>query len=95
MTALTLITALNILEQQHALLFFLVDLSLKSSLILLIAFAIQLLIRDRFLTASTKSIIWMMAFAALILLPLFHEILPRISLSLSLESSIVAAHYWA
>lgn len=91
MTALTLITALNILEQQHALLFFLVDLSLKSSLILLIAFAIQLLIRDRFLTASTKSIIWMMAFAALILLPLFHEILPRISLSLSLESSIVAA----
>ena len=56
MTALSVITALNILEQQHALLFFLVDLSLKSSFILLIAFALQLPLRENYLTASTKSI---------------------------------------
>ena len=83
MTALSVIAALNILEQQHTLLFFLIDLSLKSTLVLLVAFAIQFLIRERCLTPSTKSIIWMMAFAALILLPLFHETIPKISLSLS------------
>lgn len=90
MTALTVIAALNILEQQHALLFFLIDLSLKSSLVLLVAFAIQFLIRERCPTPSTKSIIWMMAFAALILLPLFHEIIPKISFSLSYEAAIAS-----
>lgn len=91
MTAISVITALDILEQQHALLFFLVDLSLKSSFILLIAFAIQLPLRESCPTASTKSIIWMMVFAALILLPLFHEIVPTISLSVSFESAIANA----
>lgn len=89
MTALSVIAALNILEQQHALLFFLVDLSLKSSIVLLVAFAIQFLIRERCPTPSTKSVIWMMAFAALILLPLFHEIIPEISLSLSYEAAVM------
>ncbi len=84
MTAYSVIAALNILEQQHALLFFLIDLSLKSSLVLFVAFAIQLFIRERCLTPSTKSIIWMMAFAALILLPLFHAFIPKISFSLSI-----------
>lgn len=88
MTALSAIAALNILEQQHTLLFFLIDLSLKSSLVLLVAFATQLLIRERCPSPSTKSIIWMMAFAALILLPLFHEIIPKISLSLSYKAAI-------
>ena len=91
MTALSVIAALNILEQQHTLLFFLIDLSLKSTLVLLVAFAIQFLIRERCLTPSTKSIIWMMAFAALILLPLFHEIIPKISLSPSYEAAIVSS----
>ena len=90
MTTLSVIAALNILEQQHALLFFLIDLSLKSSLILFVAFAIQLLIKERGPTPSTKSIIWMMAFAALILLPLFHQIIPKISLSVSYEATIAA-----
>jgi len=90
MTALSVIAALNILEQQHALLFFLIDLSLKSSLVLLVTFAIQFLIRERCPSPSTKSIIWMMAFAALILLPLFHQILPKISFSLSYESAIAS-----
>lgn len=90
MTALSIIAALNILEQQHALLFFLIDLSLKSSLVLLVAFAIQFLIQERCPTPSTKSIIWMMAFAALILLPLFHQIIPNISLSLSYEAGIAS-----
>jgi beta-lactamase regulating signal transducer with metallopeptidase domain len=90
MTALSVIAALNILEQQHALLFFIIDLSLKSSLVLLVAFAIQFLIRERSLTPSTKSIIWMMVFAALILLPIFHEVIPKISLSLSYEAAIAS-----
>lgn len=90
MTALSVIAALNILEQQHALLFFLIDVSLKSSLVLVVAFAIQFLIRERSPTPSTKSIIWMMAFAALILLPLFHEIIPKISLSLSYGAAIAS-----
>jgi beta-lactamase regulating signal transducer with metallopeptidase domain len=90
MTALTVIAALNILEQQHALLFFLIDLSLKSSLVLLVAFAIQLLIKERCPTPSTKSVIWMMAFAALILLPIFHEIIPKISFSLNYEAAIAS-----
>ena len=90
MTALSVIAALNILEQQHALLFFLIDLSLKSSLVLLVTFAIQFLIRERCPSPSTKSIIWMMAFAALILLPIFHQILPKISFSLSYESAIAS-----
>jgi len=88
MTAFSVIAALNILEQQHALLFLLIDLSLKSSLVLFVAFAIQFVVRERCPTPSTKSIIWMMAFAALILLPLFHEIIPKISLSLSYEPAI-------
>lgn len=90
MTAFSVIAALNILEQQHTLLFYLVDLSLKSSLVLLVAFTIQLVVRERCPTPSTKSIIWMMAFAALILLPLFHAILPKISLSLSYEVAIAS-----
>jgi len=90
MTALSVIAALNILEQQHALLFLLIDLSLKSSLVLLVAFAIQFIIRERSPSPSTKSIIWMMAFAALILLPVFHEIIPKISFSLSYEAAIAS-----
>ncbi len=91
MTALSVVTALNILEQNHAFLFFLVDLSLKSSLILIFAFAIQLVLTERRLSSSTKSIIWMMTFSALILLPLFHEVIPRISLSFSFESAALMA----
>lgn len=86
MTALTVIAALNILEQQHGLLFLLIDLSLKSSLVLAAAFAMQFLIRDR--NPSTKSITWMMAFACLILLPLFHEIVPAIAFSYSHEATL-------
>lgn len=88
MTALSVIAALNILEQQHTLLFFLIDLTIKSTLILLLAFVIQFLIQGRHPTSSTKSIVWMMAFAALILLPLFHQIIPTLSFSLSYESSL-------
>lgn len=86
MTALSVITALNILEQQHGLLFFLIDLSLKSSLLLAAAFLIQFLIGDR--NPATKSIVWMMAFAGLILLPLFHEIVPTISFSYGYQSAL-------
>lgn len=84
MTAQTLIAALNILEQQHALLFFLLDLSLKSTLVLLLAFTIQFLIRDR--SPSVKSIVWMGTFAALILLPLFHQVAPKTSLAFATHS---------
>ena len=84
MTALSVIAALNILEQQHGLLFFLIDLSLKSSLVLAAAFALQFFLRDG--NPATKSIVWMMALAGLILLPLFHEIVPTISFSLDHQS---------
>ncbi len=86
MTALSVIAALNILEQQHSLLFFLIDLSLKSSLVLAAAFAIQSLIGDR--NPATKSIVLMMAFAGLILLPLFHKIIPTISFSFGYQSAL-------
>lgn len=79
MTALTVIAALNLLEQHHALLFFLIDLTLKSSLLLTATFALQFLLRAS--SPSTKSIVWMMAFAGLMLLPLFHQIVPNISFS--------------
>ncbi|MEX0964617.1 MAG: M56 family metallopeptidase [Pseudohongiellaceae bacterium] len=96
MTALSVIAALNILEQQHALLFFLIDLSLKATLLLSAAFFIQLLIGKS--TPSTKSIVWMMAFAGLILLPLFHQIIPSISFSYSylsvLENYAGTAQTW-
>jgi len=88
MTALSVVAALNLLEQQHTLLFLIIDLSLKSSLVLLVAFAMQFLLSERRPSPSTKSIVWMMAFAALILLPLFHEIVPKISLSLRYDESL-------
>ncbi len=86
MTALSVIAALNVLEAQHGLLFFLIDLSLKSTLVLAAIFAIQLLMGNR--SPATKSIVWMMAFAGLILLPLFHEIVPTISFSYSYQSTL-------
>jgi len=79
MTALTVLAALNLLEQHHGLLFFLIDMSLKSTLLLCATFALQFLIR--YSSPSTKSIVWMMAFAGLILLPVFHQIVPSISFS--------------
>ncbi len=79
MTALSVIAALNILEQQHGLLFFLIDLSLKSSLVLALVFALQFFFGAG--NPAKRSIVWMMAFAGLILLPLFHEIVPAISFS--------------
>jgi beta-lactamase regulating signal transducer with metallopeptidase domain len=88
MTTLSLIATLNILEQHHQLLFYLTDLSIKSSLILLLAFSIQLLSRERYLSPSTKSTIWMMSFAALLLLPLFHQLMPKISFSLNYDVAI-------
>ncbi|GJM13367.1 MAG: hypothetical protein DHS20C12_17700 [Pseudohongiella sp.] len=90
MTAFSVIAALNILEQQHALLFLLIDLSLKSTVILSLAFAIQFLISGRSTTSSTKSIVWMMAFAALILLPLFNQILPKIAFSVNSEADLAS-----
>ena len=85
MTTLSVIAAINVLEQQHSLLFLLIDFSLKSTLVLIAAFLVQFLLRHR--NPSTKSIAWMMAFAGLILLPLFHEIVPTISLSYSYQSA--------
>ncbi len=88
MTAISIVAALNVLEQQHQLLHFLIDLSFKSSLILILAFSIQLYLGTR--AASLKSIVWMMVFAALIFLPLFHEIFPRISLPINYDSTALA-----
>lgn len=88
MTAYSIIAALNLLEQQHGLLFYLIDLSLKSTILIALGFLLQLLIRDR--NPALRSIAWMMAFAGLLLLPLFHEIVPAISLSYYYQSALLS-----
>jgi len=89
MTVVSIVTVLETLSHHHSTLFLLVDLSFKSSLILILAYSLNLLLIKR--SAYAKSMLWMMTFTSLLFLPLFHELLPAIPISLSYEDPVISS----
>ena len=76
-------TALESLTQSNPILLGIIDLSFTSSLIIILALLLSLLIRKR--SASIKSIFWKMVFASLLFLPLLQLILPELTILLPVE----------
>ena len=89
MTIIYLLSALETLEQQYTILFLLIDLTLKSSIVLLLTFSLGLHFRKY--SAADQSALWMVAIASLLLLPLFHFLLPSLPISLAIDESVFAS----
>lgn len=80
-----LVTALNTLASQSPLLLLLVDLTLKSTLILLIACLAQVSLHRK--SGSERSIYWVFVIGALLFLPLFHSVLPGLFIPFAIEEA--------
>ncbi|PCJ25740.1 MAG: hypothetical protein COA96_06855 [SAR86 cluster bacterium] len=89
MNVISFLTVLELLEHQHRFLYLLTDLTLKSSFIFILAFVIYLLIPRQ--NATTKSMLWKVAFTSLFFLPVFHELLPAIDIPIAYEQTLSTA----
>ena len=88
MTIISILTALDVIGQQNPALFNLLDLTIKSSFIILLTLSINLALHRH--SASTKSILWIMTFTALLFLPLFHHLIPDIPIPVAVDAAILA-----
>jgi beta-lactamase regulating signal transducer with metallopeptidase domain len=79
----TLVTALNSLAIQSPLMFLIADLSLKATVILMLAGMLQLCWRRK--SASERGTFWVFVIGALLFLPLFHFMLPGFSITLTID----------
>lgn len=87
MTIAYLLTVLESLKQEYYWLFLLLEIFLKSSLILLVALPLGYLLRRQ--PAADKSAFWMVIIAALLLLPLFNYCLPGLPVPFTIEESAI------
>ena len=78
---ISFISTLELLAEQSPLLFLILDVSLKASLLLVATFAIHIVLYRQ--SASAKSTLWLMSFTALLFLPLFHSVLPNFPILLN------------
>lgn len=87
MTIAYLLTILDSLKQEYSWLFLLIELFLKSSLILLVALPLGFLLRKQ--PAADRSVFWMVVIASLLLLPVFNQFLPGFPVPLTIEDSAI------
>lgn len=88
MTILYLLTTLNSLALKYPLMFLTLDLTLKSSVILVIACVVHLNLRNR--PAADKSALWMVVITTLLFLPFLHNLVPSLPLALAIHETELA-----
>ncbi|MEZ5489504.1 MAG: M56 family metallopeptidase [Gammaproteobacteria bacterium] len=84
----TIITSLDLLQAHSPVFYFWVDTFIKASLIVLIALLLRWTFRRQ--SASSHSLIWLIALASCLCLPLFKLITPRIEFAVSFTVSDAA-----